>query len=281
MLLVFNIQKYSLHDGSGIRTVVFLKGCPLRCGWCSNPESQRCEKELMYRKTRCLGKDICGLCADTAPDRAVTFDEEGKAAVDFSLVTGNLSWTDVCPAKALETEGKEYAVDEILDIVESDAAFYRRGDGGMTVSGGEPLLQEQTVLLLQKAKERYLHTSIETCGFVKQERLLSAAPFLDQIFFDIKSMNDEKHREHTGVSGQPIRENLCALCTAFPEKPVTVRTPVIPGFNDGEEELRKIEEFLCTLPSVRWERLPYHEYGVPKYEMLGRKARRYGEMREM
>lgn len=270
-MLVFNIQKYSLHDGSGIRTVVFLKGCPLRCRWCCNPESQSTEKELMYRKGRCIGKERCGLCAGCAPEGCLTFDREGKAKIDFSKVRHETEWAGICPAGALTVEGREITIREILDTVERDAVFYRDGKGGLTVSGGEPLLQENTVCLLREARERYIHTAIETCGYAERGRLLEAARYLDEIFFDIKSLNDRKHREYTGAENRMIRENLRALCAAFPEKKITVRTPVIPGFNDSDEELGRIAEFLEQFPQVAWQKLPYHTYGVQKYEMLGRK----------
>lgn len=269
-LVIFNIQKYSLHDGSGIRTVVFLKGCPLHCAWCCNPESQNPRPELIYRRNRCLGKESCGLCRKGAGKRVITFDREGKAVVNFREAGDDLSWIDVCPAKALSVEGRRIDIDELLDIVERDAVFYRGDEGGLTVSGGEPLMQANTVILLKRAKERHLRTAIETCGCVGRDRLLSAAPYLDEIFFDIKSLNDEKHAEYTGVSNRLIRENLQALLEAYPEKKVTVRTPVIPGFNDSGEELGRIETFLSRFPGIAWQKLPYHTYGVGKYEMLGR-----------
>lgn len=162
------------------------------------------------------------------------------------------------------------SIDEILLKVEQDSVFYKHGNGGMTISGGEPLLQENTVLLLQRAKERRINTAIETCGYVLQERLLLAARYLDTIYMDIKSVNDKKHKEFTGVSAELIRDNFRALCIDFPEKPITARTPVIPGFNDSEEELRGIEEFVGQFPGVKWQRLPYHRFGVGKYEKLGR-----------
>lgn len=266
-LRIFNIQKYSLHDGSGIRTVVFLKGCPLRCKWCSNPESQQEEPELIYRRTKCIGCDKCGLCKGK---NGISFDTEGKAQVGFDSAGTDLEWTKICPTGALSIEGRYISIDELLEIVERDSFFYRGGNGGLTVSGGEPLMQENTVKFLRKAKERYLNTAIETCGAVDRERLLTAAQYLDQIFFDIKSVDDGKHRLYTGVTCKVIRENLKALYEAYPEKNITVRTPVIPGFNDTELELRAIENFLSRFPHIKWEKLKYHTYGVGKYEMLGR-----------
>lgn len=272
-LLVFNIQKYSLHDGSGIRTVVFLKGCPLRCLWCCNPESQNTGREIIYRRSRCIGKSGCGLCTEACPAGGISYDEDGKAVIDFKICNTEPEWCMVCPARALEIEGTYMDIDEIIGRVEQDAAFYRRGRGGLTVSGGEALLQKNTILLLKKAKEHRINTAIETCGHVPCDRLLEAAEYLDTIFFDIKSLNDSRHEEYTGVSGELIRANYEALCRAYPGKRIVARTPVIPGFNDSEEELAAIKEFVLQYEGVEWERLPYHRFGVGKYEMLGRTYR--------
>ncbi len=267
---IFNIQKYSLNDGSGIRTVVFLKGCPLRCRWCANPESQNPGREVIFRRSRCIGWDKCGLCKNVSPD-IISFDEEGLATVDFSKCVNSPDWVGCCPAKALEVEGKDISIEEIIETVERDALFYRYGDGGMTVSGGEPLMQENVVDLLAAARESRINTAIETCGYAPGARLLAAAEYLNTVFFDIKSLNDKKHEEYTGVSGWRIRDNFESLYKAYPTKNIIVRTPVIPTFNDSEEELSKIEEYINSFPGVRWERLPYHTFGVGKYEMLGRK----------
>ncbi len=270
-LRIFNIQRYSLHDGEGIRTVFFLKGCPLRCRWCCNPESQNPNPEIMYRRKLCIGCEACGHCREwnqTIPD-VIRFDEEKKCCIAFSKLKGSSLNPAVCPSGAISTVGEDREIEELLDLAEQDAVFYG-SDGGITVSGGEPLMQENTVLFLKRAKERYLNTAIETCGYVPVDRFLKAAEYLDQIFMDIKSLDDEKHMEYTGVSGALIRKNLDAVASAFPKKNITVRTPVIPGFNDRPEELRAIEQFLHQYPNVTWETLPYHEYGVGKYEMLGR-----------
>ena len=270
-LLIFNVQRYSLHDGEGIRTVVFLKGCPLKCRWCCNPESQKANPELIYRRSRCIGRDACGLCAQNAPKGVISFAEDQKAVVNFGCAGNDFSWCVCCPAQALAIEGREVPIGEILDTVEQDAAFYRHGKGGLTISGGEPLLQKNVVNLLKQAKERRINTSIETSGYADREHLLEAAKYLDEVFYDIKSLDDEKHYAYTGVHNKRILENLVSLCQSCPEKKITVRTPVIPGFNDSKEDLKKIETFLLELPIVKWEKLPYHTYGVGKYEMLGRK----------
>ncbi|MBR6222909.1 MAG: glycyl-radical enzyme activating protein [Lachnospiraceae bacterium] len=268
-LLIFNIQKYSLHDGSGIRTVIFLKGCPLRCLWCCNPESQSVERELIYRKTRCIGMDKCGLCKKCAPLGTIKQGEDGKAEIDIAACTGDLRLADICPSRAIEIEGREITIDEAIDIVRQDEVFYR-GKGGLTISGGEPLSQPGAIGLLKKAKEEFINTAVETCGYVNEDRLLTAAAYLDQIFFDIKSVDEDKHRRFTGSSNALILSNIRALKRTYPDKAIRVRTPVIPGFNDKEEELSAIEDFLASIGINEWEKLPYHTYGVGKYEMLGR-----------
>ena len=268
-ITIFNIQRYSLHDGSGIRTVLFLKGCPLRCLWCCNPESQSPEKELIYRKSRCIGMDKCGLCKKFGNGSGIYTGEDGKALLDMSLCNSRTELSGICPSGALKTEGKTISIEEALEIVQQDEIFYR-GKGGLTLSGGEPLAQEASVNLLKRAKEEHINTAVESCGLVPTQRLLDAAAYLNEIFFDVKSLNPEKHKEYTGVSNEQILYNLTELKKAYPEKKIKVRTPVIPGFNDSREELDAIENFLKSIGITDWEKLPYHTYGVGKYEMLGR-----------
>lgn len=269
-LLVFNIQRYSLHDGEGIRTLFFLKGCPLRCRWCCNPESQLTRPELIYRREKCLGCDKCGLCKDMCSGGFVSFDPEGRAKPDFGKCNSeSLDWVEVCPSKALDIKGRYEKIDDLLDIAERDQVFYGN-NGGITLSGGEPLMQENSIEMLRQAKIRRLHTAIETCGCVPKDRLLTAAEYLDEMFIDLKSLNDKKHKAWTGATVKGIADNIKALCDAFPNKKKTIRTPVIPGFNDTDEDLSRIEKFVEGLMGAKWEKLPYHTYGVYKYGMLGR-----------
>ncbi len=271
-LNIFNIQRYSLHDGEGIRTVFFLKGCPLHCRWCCNPESQHSYPEVMYRRQLCIGTNACGRCLSFTQKDGHPFAKEsddGKVDLLSDRRGECLSICECCPAGALYQAGKEYAIEDLLVIAEKDAAFYG-DDGGITLSGGEPLMQENAITFLKKAKEEYLHTAVETCGAVPEERLLQASRYLDQIFMDIKSVDSEKHKEYTGQTGEQIRRNLKALCENYPQDRIVVRTPVIPGFNDRTEELEAIERFLATFPNITWQKLPYHTYGAGKYEMLGR-----------
>lgn len=269
--VVFNIQKYSLHDGPGIRTLVFLKGCPLRCRWCSNPESQRPDPELAFNPGKCIGVKECGFCLGHCPVGALQEGEDGRVRVNRISCRESFACVDVCPSHALNVFGKWMSVDEVLRAVEADGPFYSRSGGGLTLSGGEPLLQADFACdLLRQAKERRIDTSIETCGMVEWDSLERACRYLDSILFDIKSMDGDKHKEFTGASNDRILENFVFLCDRFPELEKHVRTPLIPGFNDTAEEIGAILDFLADKPNVRFELLGYHRLGLPKYHYLGR-----------
>ncbi|MFC2662080.1 MAG: glycyl-radical enzyme activating protein [Eubacterium sp.] len=269
-LRITNIQRYSLNDGDGIRTTVFLKGCPMRCRWCCNPETQLAEPQIMYRKNLCIGCGECGFCRQVCPVSAISFSTDGRCIPNFRQCSGCLSCAAVCPSGAMKEVGREVEISELLDIAERDAVFYRRGAGGITLSGGEPLAQNASIELLKQAQERYLRTAVETCGYVDRNNILQAGKYLDQVYFDIKSMDESKHEVYTGKSPLLIHENLKALRAEYPDLRITVRTPVIPGFNDDEQSLKAIENFLHSIGIRKWEKLPYHTYGKGKYEMLGR-----------
>jgi pyruvate formate lyase activating enzyme len=229
------------------------------------------QPELSYRPNQCIGKAACGYCADVCSFGAVTFAGSGVSIVDREVCTGCFRCVAACPSKARKVEGDRKTADEILDSVEQDAAFYKHGDGGLTLSGGEPLMQGTFLLdLLKKAKERRLHTAMETCGYGDYATLNAAAHCLDVILFDIKSLNREKHIAYTGKSNELILRNFEQLCSAFPTLDKFVRTPVIPGFNDTPEDLREISTYLRGRPGVRFETLPYHRLGEGKYRALGR-----------
>ena len=271
--LVFNIQKFSLHDGSGIRTLIFLKGCPLACKWCANPEGQSHEPELAYRPEKCIGAAECDRCREVCEVGAIWVgEEEGVVKINREYCTDCGKCVDVCPSKALELLGRRMSVEELIRIVEEDGSFYARSGGGLTLSGGEPAAQPDFVLeVLQKARSRGLDTALETSGLCKWEDLEGLCKHVNQVFFDIKTLDEKKHEEATGVGNERILENLRRLCEAFPELPITVRTPVVPDFNDSPEDIRAIVDFLDELPgSVAYELLPYHRLGETKYEQLGK-----------
>ena len=244
--IVFNIQRFSVHDGPGIRTVVFLKGCPLRCKWCANPESQKGEIEVAWTKSKCIG---CGKCKD----------------IDISEIDR------ICPSKARHTIGYETTVEHVLSIVDRDGIFYGDEEGGLTISGGEPLMQPKfTYQLLKGAKELGINTAIETTGFASAATVIKIAGKLDYLLMDIKTLDNRIHKEVTGVSNEVILDNFTLIRRSFPNLPVHVRTPVIPGVNDNEEAIRSIYDFIGNCKNVRYELLKYHKLGQPKYESLNR-----------
>lgn len=266
---VFNIQKYSVHDGPGIRTVVFLKGCPLSCLWCSNPESQSFKPQLAYNRNKCITLSECLRCGEICTAGALVRGEDDKISVEWDTCTNCLACTDVCPAGALITYGEERNVKDVIDQVEKDASFYARSGGGLTLGGGEPLAQPDFALaLLKEAKRRYIKTAIETCGHVSKDTILEAGKYCNMLMFDIKSLDTAKHKEFTGVGNELIIENFKAMREAFPKMWIRVRTPVIPDFNDTAEDIRAIVDFLKEY-NVEYELLPYHRLGTQKYTNMG------------
>ncbi len=267
---VFNIQRYSVHDGPGIRTIIFLKGCPLRCRWCCNPESQMAKPEIAYNADKCIGS-VCGLCQAACQRKNIGFADSDKIRIDHMRCTNCLSCAGACPAGAITCYGNYRTVQEIMDDVEQDTSFYSRSGGGLTLSGGEPLMQAGFVLqILREAKRRRINTAIETCGCARWEDAEEIFSNLDYVLFDVKNLDTEKHREWTGQGNEMILDTFVKMREAFPDLPVRVRTPVIPGFNDTEEEISKIRDFVLGFQNTEYEILPYHRYGMAKYEFLGR-----------
>ena len=277
---VFNIQKYSVHDGPGIRTTVFLKGCPLRCLWCCNPESQSPRPEPAHVIERCFA---CGRCAKACPEQAITLAPDGlhiqrDTCSTCSFFSGEQSadalkapCAGVCPDRALVVYGSRKTVREVLAEVEKDALFYSRSGGGMTVSGGEPLMQPDFLMaLLRESRKRRIRTAIETSAFASESVFLAVMPLLDTLLVDIKHPDSDRHREVTGVPNEPILRNIRAAREHFPSLPITIRTPVIPGINDSEEVIREIAAFAHEL-GTNYELLPYHRLGEAKYTALGRR----------
>ncbi len=268
---VFNIQKFSVHDGEGIRTLVFLKGCPLHCLWCSNPESQNIKPEHAFNPSRCLTAQVCGRCLKVCPSGALGL-VEGIILHDRSRCTECMACVHACPSGAQSIYGESMSVEQVLNKVEEDGVFYHRSGGGMTLSGGEALTQHEFAhALLREGKRHHINTTIETCGCYPYGHLYEACKHLDKLIFDIKSLNPVKHKEFTGVDNALILKNFTAICEDFPYLPILVRTPVVPGFNDSDDDILAIREFIPRRPNIEYELLTYHRMGQPKYSYLGRR----------
>ena len=264
--IVFNIQKFSIHDGPGVRTTVFLKGCPLRCKWCSNPESQLSRVQIMYHSDNCLH---CQKCVHTCPEKAITAAENGRIHIDFNKCTGCLSCVQGCPGRALTNEGEYKTVDEVVDVCMQDVDFYEESGGGVTISGGEGMVQPDFVeALILRLKEKGIHTAIETTGCVSQEVFHRLAPLFDLLLFDVKHYDSEKHKLGTGVGTELIHKNL----RWAHEQGLNIlpRIPVIPGFNAELSDAEGIAKLLHEIGLGRVQLLPFHQMGERKYEFLNR-----------
>ena len=261
---VFDIQKFSLHDGPGIRTIVFLKGCPLACVWCANPESQKTAPEIMFNAAKCID---CGTCREVCPQHAI---EASKSMdrVNRDLCDACGRCADACPTQALQLSGRQMSVAAVLTEIEKDRAFYLSSGGGVTFSGGEPLHQPRFLKhLLLACKSRGLHTVVETCGFVNWDSLEQILPFTDLFLYDIKHMDPAAHAKLTGYDNRLVLENLEALCGRGAA--VILRMPVVPGVNDSTANLNAVAERMLRLGLTEIHLLPYHNYGESKYGMLG------------
>lgn len=262
---VFNIQRFSLHDGPGIRTTVFMMGCNLHCRWCHNPEGLHPTIRLQYAGSNCLH---CGSCIAVCPNGAHAMTENGHT-IDFSQCTGCGACISVCPAQALSFSGREYTPEALSGIITRDLPFYKR-TGGVTFSGGEPLLQAPFVAqTMQLCKEKGVPSvAVDTAGLVARKALEAVLPWADHFLYDIKAVTEEIHIAGTGVSNARILDNLLWLDTQG--KSIFIRVPVIPGINDNPREIEKIGDFVRKLKTVRELRLiPYHTFGREKYATLG------------
>lgn len=257
--LVFNIQKYSIHDGPGIRTTVFLKGCPLRCCWCHNPESQSADSELRLQHHRCIR---CGGCVEVCPQSSAVGPAALEASDENCMGCGQCA--EACPTGARQMAGRAMTVDDVCAEIRRDRVFYDESGGGVTVSGGEPLMQPAFLRsILQVCKSDEIHTAVDTCGWAAREDLLHIAPSTDLFLFDIKFMDDSLHRQYTGRSNAPILDNLKALAAVNAN--IWIRFPVLPGWNDGREQVEAAARFAASIAGVQQVNLlPYHELGSHK-----------------
>jgi pyruvate formate lyase activating enzyme len=264
--IVFDLRRYSIHDGPGIRTAVFFKGCPLACKWCHNPEGISFQPELLFRANRCI---LCEDCLPVCPTGSIR-REQDTIRIDRQRCRVNGACAAACPADALEVAGREWTVDQVLDAVERDRAFYKGSGGGVTFTGGEPLAQPDFLAeLLAECRERGLHTTLDTSGYAPWPVLDRLRPWVDLFLFDLKLMNDDRHREWTGVSNEDILDNLSRLAAAG--QAMRVRIPLIPGVNDDEANLHQAGEFLASLPvPPPVELLAYHDLAGAKYSSLGK-----------
>jgi len=262
---IFNIQKYSIHDGPGIRTTIFFKGCPLSCWWCHNPESQSSIPEMIYWGNKCIQ---CKTCIKCCPHNAIIW-ENGSLLTDKEKCTLCGVCVQKCPTIAREIIGKKMTVEEVMEEIEKDSVFYCESGGGVTFSGGEPLMQRDFLeALLKNCHQKKIHTVLDTSGYGEWHFLDRISRFVDLFLYDIKLMDDDLHVKYTGVSNQIILDNLKKLSKK--NKNITIRFPVIPGINDGVQNIRDIGEFLTSIHIDSIELLSYHHIASGKYARLGK-----------
>ena len=263
--ITFNIQKFSIHDGPGIRTTVFFKGCPLRCEWCSNPESQIKNVQILHDQSKC---SYCLSCVAACPNGAITH-EDNKIIINEGKCVGCLTCVNSCPNRALSYEGDYQTIEEIVDICMQDIDFYEESGGGVTISGGEGMSQPEFLKkLIAELKKNSVHVAIETTGYVKKETFEELARELDLLLFDVKHYDREKHYNGTKVYNDLIVENL--KWAIDNEIEVLPRIPVIPDFNDSLEDAEGLAKLLVEVGAKKVQLLPFHQFGEKKYELLNR-----------
>lgn len=265
--LIFDIKRYAINDGPGIRIVIFLKGCNLNCAWCHNPESISTETERMYAPAKCIR---CGTCVEACPEKAITLTSDGIITnADLCNMTGRCA--EVCPTKAIEMSGYSMSIDHIMNEIEKERVFFDQSGGGVTFSGGEPMLHHEFLIqLLDECGRRKIHRAIDTAGLVNTEILLEVAKRTDLFLYDLKMMDSEKHRKWVGVPNEKILENLKMLAATGAN--ITIRIPLIGGINDDAENMEATAKLIVELSGEKKEvnLLPYHKIAPTKYQKLGR-----------
>lgn len=265
---VFDIKRFATHDGSGLRTTIFFKGCPLQCVWCQNPEGLEAKPGPVYFANRCIG---CGTCINISRNQGVTAEKSG-----LKLHRNRQdNWEEIiyhCPTGAIAMDARTYTVQELIHEAEKDRVFYRRGSGGVTLSGGEPLMQgDFAAELLSELKKQGIHTAIETSLFTSLETLKKVLPHLDQIYADMKLADSDEHAAYTKVSNEQIKKNIEYLLTSPKREQVIIRTPLIPEFTATKHNLAATAEFLsCLYPEVHYELLNYNPLAEAKYHLVER-----------
>lgn len=264
---IFDIRRFSTHDGEGIRTTVFLKGCPLSCIWCQNPEGISIKRRPLYFENRCIHCNTCvNMCVDGGcrqKEQKISLDPDARE--DWEKIIYE------CPAGAIEMDSKIYTISEIMDEIHKDEVFYRHG-GGVTLSGGEPLVQcEFARNVLKECREQGIHTAIETALYVSDQALEAVIPYLSMAFVDLKLIDDEMHKTYVGVSNQRIKDNIRRILTSEIKEQVVVRTPMIPGITATKENIQGIAQFLSEIyPDVSYEILNYNPLAEAKYHLVDR-----------
>ena len=264
--VVFNIQHYSIHDGPGIRTTVFLKGCPLSCLWCQNPESQDLKPVIFFDAEKCTG---CGMCVNVCPETAIRIID-GKSATDRRLCNGAGKCAEICPNEARSLMGRYMSGAEVFDDVNADAIFYQNSGGGVTLSGGDPVAQPAfSIDILKRCRSAGIHTAIETCGFARWDTLKAILEYTDLVLYDIKHMDPGRHKQYTAVSNKLILDNAKKIRMEL-NLPMHARLPIIPGYNDSSENLNAAARFIARElgNEVQVHLLPYHRLGETKYERM-------------
>jgi len=264
---IFDIQRYSINDGPGIRTTVFLKECPLRCLWCDNPESQEIRPELFYFKSLCVK---CLRCIKVCPVGANKITNDSNIEIDRELCKVCGACVEACLDEARAISGRLISVEEVIEIVKKDALFYRNSGGGITLSGGEPCCQPLFAInLLEQSHQCGFHTTLDTTGYAPWEVFESIVRHADLVLYDIKHVDPQRHKELTGVDNKLILDNLKRII--LQKIQVIVRVPLIPGLNDSDDNIRRLGEFVVDLDSrIEVDLLPYHPLGTSKYSRLGR-----------
>ncbi len=263
--IIFNIQKFSIHDGPGIRTTVFLKGCPLKCQWCSNPESQLENIQILHDQTKCVH---CYQCINHCPQQAISL-KDGKIYIYQDKCIGCLTCTQLCPVHALSYEGEYKSVQDIVDICLQDFPFYEESQGGVTISGGEGMAQPHFVKILVTAlHEHHIHVAIETTGYINTEIFQELAPMFDLLLFDVKHYDSNQHKKGTQVPNELIIQNLKWAIEHHIE--VLPRIPVIPDFNNSLEDAKGFCKLLKSVHATKVQLLPFHQFGEKKYDLLHR-----------